>query len=157
MFIGLLSGCSAETTTPKKSTNSGDGAEKQVEKFKVGERVEMGELVITVNNIKDSVGGEFLKPAEGNIYKIADCTIENLSDKSESLSSMLMFKMADSEGYNYTITITEDSKTGLDGELGPGRKMRGEVAFEVPSTAAGLELIFEPNFLGFGQAIIELE
>jgi len=34
--------------------------------------------------------------------------------------------------------------------------MRGEVAFEVPSDATGLELIFEPNVLGFGQAILNL-
>ena len=155
LFAAVLFGC-GETTEPKKATTDPTDT-KQQEIFKIGERVEMGKLVITVNSIKDSQGSEFLKPESGHIYKIADCTIENLSDESEAISSMLMFKMADSEGYNYDITITDSSKTSLDGELGPGRKMRGEVAFEVPSDATGLELIFEPNVLGFGQAIFKLD
>jgi hypothetical protein len=131
LFTAVLFGC-GETTEPKKATTDPTDT-KQQETFKIGERVEMGKLVITVNSIRDSQGSEFLKPESGHIYKIADCTIENLSDESEAISSMLMFKMADSEGYNYNITITDSSKTSLDGELGPGRKMRGEIAFEAPA------------------------
>ncbi len=80
-----------------------------------------------------------------------------MSDEAEVISSLMMFKMADSEGYNYSVTIADSSKPSLDGELGPGRKMRGEIAFEVPTDATGLELIFEPDFLGFGQAIFKLD
>jgi hypothetical protein len=39
-----------------------------------------------VNSIRDSQGSEFLKPESGHIYKMADCTIENLSDESKKLS-----------------------------------------------------------------------
>jgi hypothetical protein len=155
MFTIILCGC-GETTEPKKATTEPTET-KQQQTFKIGERVEMGELVITVNSVNDSQGSEFIKPAAGHVYKITDCTIENLSDESQGISSLMMFKMADSEGYNYNTTITDSSKPSLDGELGPGRKMRGEVAFEVPIDATGLELIFEPNILGFGQAIFKLD
>jgi len=155
LFTIILWGC-GETTEPKKATT--EPAETQQQQiFKIGERVEMGELVITVNSVVDSQGSEFLKPAAGHVFKIVDCTIENLSDQSQAISSLMMFKMADSEGYNYNVTITDSSKPSLDGELGPGRKMRGEIAFEVPTDATGLELIFEPNILGFGQAIFKLD
>jgi hypothetical protein len=155
LFTAVLFGC-GETTEPKKATTEPTET-KQQQTFKIGERVEMGELVITVNSVNDSQGSEFIKPAAGHVYKITDCTIENLSDESQGISSLMMFKMADSEGYNYNTTITDSSKPSLDGELGPGRKMRGEGAFEVPIDATGLELIFEPNILGFGQAIFKLD
>lgn len=155
LFTIILWGC-GETTEPKKATTEPTKT-KQQQTFKIGERVEMGELVITVNSVVDSQGSEFLKPAAGHVFKIVDCTIENLSDQSQAISSLMMFKMADSEGYNYNVTITDSSKPSLDGELGPGRKMRGEIAFEVPADATGLELIFEPNILGFGQAIFKLD
>lgn len=155
LFTIILWGC-GETTEPKKATTE-PAETKQQQTFNIGERVEMGELVITVNSVNDSQGGEFLKPAAGHIYKIVDCTIENLSDESQVISSVLMFKLADSEGYNYNVTITDSSKPSLDGELGPGRKMRGEIAFEVPADATGLELIFEPDILGSGQAIFKLD
>lgn len=32
----------------------------------------------------------------------------------------------------------------------------GELAFKIPKDSKGLELIFEPNIFGFGQAIIKL-
>ncbi|MDR9756308.1 MAG: DUF4352 domain-containing protein [Thermoanaerobacterales bacterium] len=155
LFTIVLCGC-GETTEPKKATTEPTET-KQQQTFKIGERVEMGELVITVNSVNDSQGSEFLKPAAGHVYKIVDCTIENLSDEAEVISSLMMFKMADSKGYNYNVTIADSSKPSLDGELGPGRKMRGEIAFEVPTDATGLELIFEPDFLGFGQAIFKLD
>jgi len=34
--------------------------------------------------------------------------------------------------------------------------MRGEVAFEIPTDATGLEFIFEPDIFGFGQAMFKL-
>ena len=84
LFTAVLFGC-GETTEPKKATTDPTDT-KQQETFKIGERVEMGKLVITVNSIRDSQGSEFLKPESGHIYKMADCTIENLSDESKKLS-----------------------------------------------------------------------
>lgn len=151
-------GC-GETVTPEKASKETTGASTQPNQpqyFKVGDRVKMGDLAITVNSVKKSQGGEFLRPQQGHVYVIVDCTIENLGNEPAGISSLVMFKLADSNGYNYAPTIAEGTKGQLDGEIGVGRMMRGEIAFEVPSEAQGLELIFEPNLFGFGQAIFKL-
>jgi len=161
LIMGLvITGC-GETTTPEKVDTSQPATENQQKTepqyFKVGDTVKMGKLAITVNGVRQSKGTSFEKPKDGHVFVIVDATIENLGDEPASISSMLMFKMADAEGYNYGTTIFTGIKGQLDGEVGPGRKMRGEVAFEVPKDAKGLEFIFEPNLLGFGQAIFKLE
>ena len=104
-----------------------------------------------------STGSQFIKPKDGNIYFIVDCTIENTSGEAAHLSSLIMFKLVDDDGYNYNITIGPETKGSLDGELAPGRIMRGELAFEVPAQASSLELIFGPNVFGSGQAIYKVK
>lgn len=155
----IATGC-GETTTPEKMDSESDtrtGEVQAQEVFSVGETVKMGDLQFSVNEVRTSAGGEFFKPEQGNVYFIVDSTIENLASEPASLSSLLMFKLVDEEGYNYQVTIGPDTRGSVDGELSPGRKMRGELAFEVPEKAQGLELIFEPNVFGFGQAIYKIK
>jgi len=166
LLIGLLIvslvGC-GETTTPEKVDSDTTSQEAEAQKpkapetFSVGEQIKMGDLIFTVNSVRDSKGDDFFKPEEGHIYKIVDVTLENIGEKSASISSMLMFSMSDADGYKYNITIAPGTKGSVDGELQPGRKLRGEVAFEVPKDAEGLELLFEPNVFGFGQAIVKID
>ncbi|GAW28948.1 DUF4352 domain-containing protein [Carboxydocella sp. ULO1] len=165
LLIGLLSGC-GQTITPEKVEQQPGNAQNQSTQapiknepkyFKVGEKVKMGDLAITVNSVKKSNGTQLFKPESGNIFIIIDAAIENLGNESAALSSLMMFKLADSEGYSYNQTILDNVKGSLDGEVGPGRKMRGEIVYEVPKKAQGLEFIFEPNLLGFGQAIFKLQ
>lgn len=113
------------------------------------------DLVVTVNSIKDSKGDDFIKPEEGKIYKIVDITVENKGKEEAAVSSVMNTSMADSDGYTYDITITSVVKNQLDGSVGAGRKLRGQVAFEVPKTAKGLEFIFSDPFTK-GQAIWKL-
>lgn len=163
LLVGLMMitiiGC-GETTTPEKATttqNDESQKPKAPETFSVGESIKMGGLICTVNSVRDSKGGDFLRPEEGNIYKIIDITLENMGEESVSISSLLMFSLSDAEGYKYNVTIAPDTKGSIEGELQPGRKLRGEIAFEVPEDAVGLELLFEPNVFGFGQAIIKID
>lgn len=158
LVAGLLVGC-GETTTPERveSDGSDEAAPVQAEVFAVGETVKMGDLSITVNAVREDSGVDFIKPKDGYIYYIVDCTLENHGGESEAISSLMMFSLADNEGYNHTVAIGPETQGSLDGELAPGRKMRGEVAFEIPADAAGLELVFEPNVFGFGQAIFALD
>lgn len=157
LSVLFLAAC-GETTTPEKMDKTAGKTQSQAppQTFKLGETVKMGELAITVHSKRIAKGGEFIRPAQGNVWLIAEATIENLGNKAAAISSLMMFKLADAQGYNYNVTIGPDLKGQLDGELAPGRKMRGEVAFEIPADATGLELIFEPNIFGFGQAMFKL-
>ncbi len=174
LIVILLSGCggtvspekTSDDSTPAKQSESAtqteskpDGEQKaaKAQTFKIGDAISIGDYVFTVNSARTSKGGDFLKPDEGNIWYIVDATVENESDKPVTISSMMMFKLSDSEGYNYNSTIADDTKGNLDGELAPGRKMRGELAFEIPENAGGLELIFDADVWGSGQAIVKLD
>ena len=140
-----------------RATPSPQQQPKPLQKFKVGDVIEIGQLRFTVHGVREDKGNQFLHPPQGKRWIVVDATIENLSDKPTTISSLLMFKLADADGRRYDITLGPELRGHLDGELAPGSKMRGEVAFEVPKDAKGLELIFQPNIFGFGQAIVVLE
>ena len=64
-----------------------------------------------------------------------------------------MFSLYDEDHYSRDVEIFADTKGSLDGELGARRTMRGEIAFNVEEGQTKWEFIFQPNVLGFGQAI----
>jgi len=125
--------------------------------FKVGDTVAMGDLEFTINSVRFDEGSEYFKPDEGKKWLVADCTVTNNSEESTTISSMLMIRLFDSEYYSQEMSLFADTKGSLDGELGAGRTLRGEVAYEVDASETAWELIFEPNFFGFGQAIFNLD
>lgn len=67
-----------------------------------------------------------------------------------------MFTLYDAEGYSKDIAMADNLKGSLDGELGAGRKMAGEVAFTVDEDESAWEFVFEPQVFGFGQAIYDI-
>jgi hypothetical protein len=125
--------------------------------FKIGDTAEAGGVAFTVNSVRESSGTEFIKPKEGSIYYLVDTTVENKSNAAKNVSSILMFKLVDSEGYSYNITIGPETKGQVDGEVAPARKLRGELAFEIPKTAKGLELEIDPSIWSAGKIIFKLD
>jgi len=121
--------------------------------FKIGETVKMGDLVFTVTSARWDEGGEFYGPETGERWLLMDCVIENAGDKEDVISSMIMFVLYDEEHYSRDQEFLAETKGNLDGELGPGRTMRGEIAFSVEEDQSEWEFIFQPNIFGFGQAI----
>jgi len=43
--------------------------------------------------------------------------------------------LQDSEGYKYDQIIYSGTKGSLNGQIGPGRKIRGEIAFDAPKSS----------------------
>ncbi len=113
-----------------------------------------GEYKITVHGVRFTPGEGWWTADEGNIYLLVDVTVENVGDEPVTVSSLMQFAVQDSEGYTYDITLYPEAKGKVDGEIGVGRKLRGELAFEIPSDASGLELIFTPNLFMTGQQVI---
>lgn len=144
----------AEKTTPGTTTPPPAAAPKT---FAVGDTVTIGDFKITVNKTRTNTGSEFFKPAAGHIWFIVECAIENLHAKdAQTVSSLLMFELVDKDGRSQKLSVFADTKGKLDGEIGVGRKMTGEIAWEVPSGAKGLELLFKPDPFRAGQAIFKL-
>ncbi len=97
-----------------------------------------------------------MKPAEGNVYKVIDVTVENKGTEDTVVSSVMNTSLADSDGYKYNISIVTFINNQLDGSVPAGRKLRGQVAYEVPKGAKGLEFIFSDPLTN-GQAIWSLK
>ncbi len=133
-----------------------DETEAANETFYLGDTVKMGDLIFTLNSIRWDQGSEFMKPDPGEKWIVFDCTIENAGDSATNISSLAMFSLYDEEHYSCSMTIFADTKGSLDGELGAGRKMRGEIAFDVEEGQSKWEFIFKPEMFGFGQAIFEI-
>lgn len=121
--------------------------------FNIGDSVQFDNLIITVHGVRESES-ELFKPDEGNIIILVDVSAENVGDDQEAISSLLLTEVVDTDGFKYNLTITDDAKGSFDGSVGVGRKLRGEIAYEVPKDAS-IEFIFSNPFKS-GQAIWKL-
>lgn len=126
----------------------------QEEIYKIGDSVKFDDLVITVNGVRESKS-EFFSPGEGNVIILVDVTAENKGDKEEAISSIMQTELVDEDGFSYNMTFVDDGKGNFDGTVGVGRKLRGEIAYEVPKEAK-LEFIFQSPFKS-GQAIWKIQ
>ena len=102
---------------------------------KVGETVQAGpNYAVTVNSVKTSTGDSVFSPKAGNIYLVIDVTVKNTSSSPQDVSSFVNFELQDSTGQKYEETFTgigtPPDQTGLQ----PGRLIRGQLVYEVPTS-----------------------
>ncbi|MBA7606386.1 hypothetical protein ES703_13534 [subsurface metagenome] len=128
----------------------------KTEIFEIGDTIKMGSLQFKVNSVRTSEGDEFFKPDESNVYLFVDITIENISNEEEHISSLLIFKIVDKDGRSYDMAIFADAKGSVDGSLAAGRKMTGELSYEVPKNINEFELEIDPELFGAGIAIVRI-
>ncbi len=111
---------------------------------KVGERVVAGGIAVTVAKVsKTDTIGQFLKAKTGNTYLVVEVLVESV-DKDEAPYNPLYFKVKDADAYEYTSAMLAPEPTLKTGTLAKGDKTRGNVAFEVPTSAKGFVLTYEP-------------
>lgn len=136
--------------------------------FKTGETATDNELKVTVNSVNfvskiDQKDNEFLiaEAPSGKQYAIVDLTIENvLTDKTQSVSTMMETTILDDEGYNYDLDFegfTALDKSFKDGEILPGMKKRGELAYLVPSDATDLKFIYKFDLFTGTTAVFDIK
>lgn len=155
IVIGVISS-GGEKDTPKKvekestqtTSNIVEETSQEDEKdfFYVGDVVETEKVRATITGIEKSVGSDFNKPEEGHEYVFVNMTIENISDKEMTISSVFSF-----DAYVNDVAINEDllaqteaGKT-MNGTIAPGKKLVGKLAYELPKDWEQLEIHFEPD------------
>lgn len=111
-----------------------------------------GAYVLTVNAIIDPFVSKELfasRPSEGYRYIVLDVTLENAGDK-PILYNQFYFKVKDAQGFEYepALVFSAPRPSFSSGQLSPGGKTRGYLAFEVAQTARGLKLMHMPRFFG---------
>ncbi|SDI74706.1 DUF4352 domain-containing protein [Natribacillus halophilus] len=127
-----------------------EGNGDMVEDISIGDTMNFDGLEITLNDAYTSGGSEFESP-DNDHFVILDLSIENTTDEPADISTMLQMSLQDDEGYTHDVTIFTETDGSLDGEIGPERDNRGEIAFDVDESEA-YEFIFENPFTS-GQAI----
>ena len=105
-----------------------------------GTQMNIDDVNYTVNSFRTSTGDGFMKPADGFVFYIVDAEITNNSSETVPISSLMMFKLYDGQGYEQDTALMADVKGSMDGDVLPGSKLRGEIAYEVPVYAKNLEL-----------------
>jgi hypothetical protein len=147
----------AETSAPaekdEKAVETSTSAENEEEappvkeEFSVGEKVQLGDNVLTVTKAEKSAGSEYDQPKDGHEYVVVTVVIENAGDENISYNPF-DFKMSNSQGQILDQAFTTiDTNTSLQsGELAPGGKVTGTIAFEQPAGDSGLQLQYTPSF-----------
>ncbi|MHB9940631.1 DUF4352 domain-containing protein [Clostridium sporogenes] len=127
--------------------------------FKIGDVVKLKDFKVTVNKLYKVKGDELSQPQPGNEFIAVDCSVENISNEQQAVSSVMMFKVVDKDGRECEESIgglTAAKEGQMDGEIGPGRKITGVYVVEVPKGTTGLELEFNGSLLLGGQVIVKL-
>jgi hypothetical protein len=127
-----------------------------VKEFKVGEKVEVEGIQITVFSFTDYTEKEELyMPEQGYEYKAVE--IEFINNKQEAVTyNVLDFTLRDSDGFEYEYSSTNKNPFFGSGDLQSGKKVRGFVVYEVKKGVTGLELTFDAGWWTYSQIIFRL-
>lgn len=145
---------SASSQNSSNSSESNESTQSSAKQFGVGDTAEAGGVKITFVSLNESSGNEYLKPAGGNVYVQCEFEIENGSDQDLTISSIMSFE-AYVDGYSATQSLSGlidengNSLDQLDGSVAAGKKMRGTIAYEVPTDWKELEIRVNPDALSF--------
>jgi hypothetical protein len=118
-----------ETSSETQQTESAEVASSAT----VGDTITGDDYSITLNSAQFSQADIFSSSPENDEYLILDITVENSSSEDNSLSSLLSFELQGSDAYKYQQALTAEKKGNLDGTVPAGGKLRGQIAFDVPS------------------------
>ena len=151
-----LSACNIEDS-PQKEPYDSSSVKVQTAKsedYKLNETAVFKNIKVTATEIKESNGGDIFGPDDGNVFVGVKFVIENISDESQSISSILLFDpYADDVKCEYSITANADFGGGtLDGEIAAGKRMEGWYAVEVPSGWSKIDLDVKSSWLSGSSA-----
>lgn len=138
---------SVEKEEGQNNSESVEEQETEEEKliFAVGETAEQNGVQITLTNVTESAGNEFLKPESGKIYILMEFDITNNSNDDINISSIANFEAyCDDYSINQSLGGLQapeaSGKNQLDGSVASGKKMNGIIAYEVPSDYKKIEI-----------------
>ena len=142
------------TAVGSASTSSSAAASQQTV-FQVGQTVKVGNvLLFTVTGVQSSEGTDFEKPGNGQ-YLIVKVSFQNVSSKSQRVSSMLSFDLRDGSGQSYNETFLTSAPKPPDGEIAPNDKLAGGLTYDVPMHQS-FKLYFKNDVFSGGAVVVDL-
>ncbi len=100
-------------------------------------------ILIKMTDCKESMGSEWNKPENGNIFALVEFEITNNTDRELIVSSIMDFSAyADDYLLNYSLDAMIEEEEIIDGTIAPGKKLKGWIGWEVPNDHEKLEIHF---------------
>jgi hypothetical protein len=126
----------------EESTDTTENNERAI--TKVGDTIQTKNFKVTVENLeKVKSDNEFLQPEDGKEFVSVGMLIENISEKDYSVSSILMFS-AYQDGFSINEDLSAHASKGgtttLNGDLAAGKKIRGNLMYQLPKEWKELEI-----------------
>lgn len=150
-------------SNPKKVGEDADTSKSEVkadETFKVGNKIQIGNSILTVNKVEFSQGGQYSKPVEGNEWINLNVTIENTGSSQQYVTTLGQMFVRDNEKNSYQVAVTnkvmENPSYGLDGTVIANSKRTGWVGFEVKKGATGLQFQYNGSMFGGRSILVDL-
>lgn len=151
-YVDVTSATSFECTIHAKNNKvvvdkiKTDGGEVDA-RVPVGKTVKVGDVTITLTKFRiDKKGSSYNRPESGNVFVLCEFDIANGSDDELVVSSMLSFEgYCDEYKLDYSFGAVLQAKNQLDDTVAPGRKVKGEMGFEVPKDWKELEITYSPE------------
>ena len=162
-IVFTLLGCGAKATSPVRETIIPVTVPAPIPKksnYAIGETFKLDNLQYKVNSIRMSEGetGQFSKPKDGKNFLFIDMTVENQGNEDAIVSSMISFKLVDNDGQGqeFSITAMAETRGKMDATLTPGRKVTGELGYEVLKGPQVFELEITPSPIDPKIAVVEI-
>ncbi len=150
---GVITAVGVGTATITATTT--DGSDKSVAfTVKASKKDDKGKTktdragnAVTLLSVKETKGSSYAKPESGNTFVLIELEIENKSSEDLNISSMLSFT-AYCDGYtcDYSFSAVMNTSRQMDGTIAPGKKMKGQVAYEVSKNWKEIELHVKPDY-----------
>ncbi|MCX6763711.1 MAG: DUF4352 domain-containing protein [Candidatus Moranbacteria bacterium] len=137
-----------------------DTGKKDEKVNKIGDSVELGGAIITINKVVFSQGGQFSKPQPDNEWINLNITIENTESSEQYITTLGQMFIRDSEGNSYQVAVTDKSienvNNNLDGTVIAKSKRTGWVGFEIKKDVKGLQFQYNGSIWGGGNVLFDL-
>lgn len=159
LLIGALASAGSDTPEEVENTDPKETKENTSSVFHVGDVVELNDINVTLVNVSENSGSEFLAPSDGNVFVVFEFYIDNQSEDEIAVSSLVSFE-AYFDDFASIISVSAIANSGesqLDGPIAPGKKMSGIVGYEAPSDWSKAEIRFTPDFWSGKEIIFEYE
>ncbi len=151
--------CTGDGTQPQKESNetntvANTSSKDENEIFGLNDTAVFKNLKVTATKLEESQGSDFFNAESGKIFVGVNFEIENISEETQNISSLLLFDAyADDVKCDYSISANVVFGDGtLDGELSPGKKLVGWYALEVPEGWQQIELEVKSSWLSGSKA-----
>ncbi len=153
------SGSSSNSKSNEKTYRFNERADKQTKDVEVlpNEPATVGGVKMTLSGVEYKTNlSDYEKADDGKTYVVADVTLENTTDKTQSYNS-LYFRIQTTGGQVLDSTFGTVPSPLNSGDIVAGGKVTGKILFEVPVEDGHQWVIWKPNAYNSDRAIVQVK